>query len=122
MYQAGVEGILGLRLRGSTLSIEPCIPRSWPGYRIDYRRGSTHYGIEVENPHGVSRGVASVELDGLLIGGPEAAIPLVDDGQSHSVKVVMGTIGDAAPQRESGNGERRSSHVVHPDDVTSDPR
>jgi cyclic beta-1,2-glucan synthetase len=106
MYQAGVEGILGLRLRGSTLSIEPCIPRSWPGYRIDYRRGSTHYAIEVENPHGVSRGVASVELDGVVIGGPEAAIPLVDDAGDHSVKVVMGTVVDAAPQRESGNGTR----------------
>ena len=33
MYQAGVEWILGFRLRGTTLVLDPCIPRAWPGYR-----------------------------------------------------------------------------------------
>ena len=122
MYQAGVEAILGVRLRGSTLSIDPCIPRSWPGYRIDYRRGSTRYEIEVENPEGVNRGVASVEVDGLVIGGPDAAIPLEDDGQHHSVKVVMGTVEDAAPQRGNGLGAPGSSDVVRTDDVAAEPR
>ena len=37
MYQAGVEWILGFRLRGTTLLIDPCIPRAWPGYEIDFR-------------------------------------------------------------------------------------
>ncbi|MEX2547052.1 MAG: glucoamylase family protein, partial [Chloroflexota bacterium] len=32
MYQAGVEWILGFRLRGTTLLLDPCIPRAWPGY------------------------------------------------------------------------------------------
>ncbi len=64
MYQAGVEWILGFRLRGTTLLIDPCIPRAWPGYEIDFRYHSASYEIVVENPHGVSRGVASVELDG----------------------------------------------------------
>ncbi|HSO29142.1 MAG TPA: glucoamylase family protein, partial [Candidatus Sulfomarinibacteraceae bacterium] len=29
MYQAGLEGILGFRLRGTTIEIDPCIPRAW---------------------------------------------------------------------------------------------
>ena len=37
MYQAGVEWILGFRLRGTTLMLDPCIPRAWPGYEIDFR-------------------------------------------------------------------------------------
>ena len=33
MYQAGVESILGFRLRGATLVVDPCIPRAWPSLR-----------------------------------------------------------------------------------------
>ena len=56
----------------------------------------------MENPDGVNRGVVSVELDGIVIGGPEAAIPLDDDGGSHSVRVVMGTSDDRSPRRHAG--------------------
>ncbi len=88
MYQAGLESILGFRLRGTTLVIDPCIPRAWREYRIDFRYHSTRYQIVVENPQGVSRGVASAELDGRPLGG--AAIPLADDGATHRVRVVLG--------------------------------
>ena len=91
MYQAGLEWILGFRLRGTTLLLDPCIPRAWPSYRIDFRYHSARYQIVVENPQGVSRGVASSELDGqALTGGGGAAIPLADDGATHQVRVVLG--------------------------------
>jgi cyclic beta-1,2-glucan synthetase len=90
MYQAGMEGILGFRLRGATLHLNPCIPRSWPGYEIDFRYHSTRYEIVVENPQGVSRGVASAELDGQAVPLGGAAIPLVDDGGRHLVRVLLG--------------------------------
>jgi cyclic beta-1,2-glucan synthetase len=89
MYQAGVEWILGFRLRGATLMLDPCIPRAWPRYEIDFRYRSSRYEIVVENPKGVSRGVASLECDGqALMAG--AAIPLADDGATHRVRVVLG--------------------------------
>jgi cyclic beta-1,2-glucan synthetase len=91
MYQAGVEWILGFRLRGATLLIDPCIPRAWPGYEIDFRYHSARYEIVVENPQGVSRGVASSELDGQAQT-RGAAIPLVDDGATHHVRVVLGQV------------------------------
>lgn len=90
MYQAGVEWILGFRLRGATLVLDPCIPRAWPGYEIVFRYHSARYEIVVENPHGVSRGVATAELDGRTLGGSGASIPLVDDGATHHVHVVLG--------------------------------
>jgi len=90
MYQAGVEAILGFRLRGTNLVIDPCIPRSWPGYELDFRYHSARYEIVVENPRGLSRGVASAELDGRSLEGPGATVPLVDDGISHRVRVVLG--------------------------------
>ena len=35
MQRAGVESILGLRLRGDALELDPCIPKSWPGFTSD---------------------------------------------------------------------------------------
>jgi cyclic beta-1,2-glucan synthetase len=90
MYQAGVEWILGFHLRGTTLVLDPCIPRAWPGYEIVFRYHTATYEIAVENPQGVSRGVAVSELDGQPLTGGGAAIPLVDDGATHRVRVVLG--------------------------------
>ncbi|HEX2707765.1 MAG TPA: glycosyl hydrolase family 65 protein, partial [Solirubrobacterales bacterium] len=64
MYRAGLESILGFRVHGAKLQIDPCIPRAWPGFRIEFRYHSATYEIAVENPAGVSRGVATIELDG----------------------------------------------------------
>jgi cyclic beta-1,2-glucan synthetase len=90
MYQAGVESILGFRRRGTTLLLDPCIPRAWPGYELTFRYHSARYEIVVENPLGVSGGVVSAELDGRALEGAGAVIPLADDGVTHHVKVVMG--------------------------------
>ncbi len=90
MYRAGLEWILGFRLRGKTLLIDPCIPARWPNFEIVYRYGSTRYEIAVENPRGVSRGVSSVELDGKALAQRPAQIALADDGVTHGVRIVLG--------------------------------
>ncbi|MEC4889419.1 MAG: glucoamylase family protein [Nitrospira sp.] len=87
-YRAGVEGMLGFRLRGATLCIDPCIPHNWPGYSIQFRYHSAVYDISVENPHHVSRGVTLTELDGQPVTGREG-IPLVFDG-AHRIRIVLG--------------------------------
>jgi cyclic beta-1,2-glucan synthetase len=89
MYQAGLEWILGFRLRGATLLLDPCIPRAWPRYEIDFRYHSARYLVVVENPQGVSRGVAATELDGQPLA-RGASVPLADDGATHRVRVVLG--------------------------------
>ncbi|HEY5433896.1 MAG TPA: glycosyl hydrolase family 65 protein, partial [Candidatus Limnocylindrales bacterium] len=90
MYQAGIGSILGFRVRGATLLVSPSIPRAWPGYAIDFRYHSSRYEIAVENPHGMSGGVAAVWLDGETLDGPGASIPLADDGATHHVRIVLG--------------------------------
>ena len=90
MYQAGIESILGFRLRGTTLLVDPCVPRAWPHFEMDFIYHGSRYAIEVENPRGVSRGVACAELDGETLPGPGAVIPLVDDGAVHRVRVILG--------------------------------
>jgi cyclic beta-1,2-glucan synthetase len=88
MYRAGVEWILGFRLRGTVLHVDPCIPRAWPGYEIQFRYHSARYRLTVENPRGAMRGVTSISLDGGPVTGRE--IPLADDGREHRIAVVLG--------------------------------
>jgi cyclic beta-1,2-glucan synthetase len=91
MYRAAVESMLGLRRRGTTFSIDPCIPSSWPGYQIDWQVGRTRYEISVVNPDHVCRGVSIASVDEVAVA-DAADIPLVDDGATHRVRVVLGTV------------------------------
>ena len=90
MQRAGIEGILGLRIRGISLHLDPCIPKTWPGFGIVFRYRSARYEIQVENPRSVSRGVVLMELDGNALTGNQSPIPLADDGMTHFIKVVLG--------------------------------
>ena len=90
MYRAGVEWILGFRLRGTELVLDPCIPREWPRLEIKFRYHSATYTVLVENPRGVERGVSRIELDGEVQASDQPAIPLAADGKSHTVRVLLG--------------------------------
>jgi cyclic beta-1,2-glucan synthetase len=89
LYRAVVEWILGFRLQGDRLRIDPCIPRAWKGFAVTYRRGGTSWRIEVENPHRACRGVAAIEVDGVTLHDSGAGIALVDDGAAHRVRVTL---------------------------------
>ncbi len=90
MQRAGVESILGLRVLGDVLHLDPCIPRTWPSYEMTWRQGSARYVIRVENPGGVERGVASASLDGTAIAERPLWVKLVDDGGTHRLLVGLG--------------------------------
>ena len=88
MYRLGLESILGLKRRGTLLSMTPCVPASWNRFVVRWRHGASVYEITVENPERRNRGVSKVLLDGDRI--DERAIPLVDDGAVHRLHVTMG--------------------------------
>ncbi|WP_426011359.1 GH36-type glycosyl hydrolase domain-containing protein [Caulobacter sp. DWR2-3-1b2] len=90
MQRAGVESILGLRIEGGLLRLDPCIPGSWPGFNMTLRHGASHYEITVENPQGVQRGVAVAEFDGVAIAARPVSVPLDDDGAVHRLVVRLG--------------------------------
>ncbi len=104
LYRAGLESILGLRRRGATFAVDPCIPASWPEYTMVWRHGRTRYEIAVTNPQRRCRGIASAELDGARV--DARAIPLVDDGVTHAVRVVLG---DVEPVVTSGARAKRAT-------------
>lgn len=100
MYRVGLEAILGIRLHGSKLRVDPCVPPRWTEYDILLRRHGTEYAISVRNPDGVSHGVARIELDGRALATPE--VPLDEDGGRHVVHVTLGRVtGQPPPDREA---------------------
>ena len=105
MYRAGLESILGFKLQGDSLKIDPCVPRWWRDFEITYRRERTTYRIKVENPLAVSRGIMSVELDGKMQA--NEVIPLVDDGQIHSVRVVLGEKVPTEPEETKNEASQK---------------
>ena len=85
----GIEGILGIRIQGASLHIDPCIPHSWPGFTATITWRSARYAITVENPAHVEQGVRSITLDGTIL--PDGAtVQLTDDGARHTVGVTLG--------------------------------
>jgi cyclic beta-1,2-glucan synthetase len=90
LYRVGIEAILGARLQGTFLLLDPCIPKAWPGFEIVFKHRSARYEIAIENPRGVSRGVSYAELDGKALPQGPTRIPLVDDGGTHTASVILG--------------------------------
>jgi cyclic beta-1,2-glucan synthetase len=90
MYRAGIEWILGFRLRGARLYLDPCIPRAWRGFAIKFRYHSSRYEIDIDNPQGVTRGVSAVEFDGISLAPGSMHVQLADDGATHHVRVILG--------------------------------
>ncbi|HET7456921.1 MAG TPA: protein ndvB, partial [Gemmatimonadaceae bacterium] len=88
MYRVALESIIGFTKRGDRLTLDPCVPRDWGEFSVEYRFGGTLYAVTVRNPARVSRGVASVTVDGAVVEG--GAVQLVDDGRRREVVVTLG--------------------------------
>ena len=87
MYRLGMERLLGIRRFAEHLEIQPCIPRDWKGYQINYRCGKAMYHLRVENPDGANCEVNEIEMDGKKL--PDLKIPVRDDGQVHEIVVRL---------------------------------
>jgi len=94
MYRAWVEEVLGLKVRGDHLQLDPVIPGWWEGFHLRYRHGETIYEIQVENPEGCERGVSWVEMDGQRM--RDMMIPLDRGLVKHRILVHMGKSKQAA--------------------------
>ncbi|MCF7805724.1 MAG: glycosyl transferase [Candidatus Marinimicrobia bacterium] len=87
-YYAITQYILGIRPGYDGLTIEPCIPKEWNGFRVTRKfRGAT-YHISVVNGDNVSTGVKQVTIDGDPVDGNR--LPLSESGSEHRVVVSLG--------------------------------
>nr|MDQ2647558.1 glycosyl transferase [Myxococcota bacterium] len=114
MYRITLEYVLGVSRRDDHLRVNPCIPRGWRSFDVDYRFGESLLAIHVENPEGVSTGVRRVEVDGQLV--EDGRIPLSPQVGRRNVRVLMGrgtSVRPAVPRPESdlskAHGERAHS-------------
>ncbi|WP_432558805.1 GH36-type glycosyl hydrolase domain-containing protein [Granulicoccus sp. GXG6511] len=106
LYRAGLEAILGIRREGDHLVLRPCFPEAWEGVSVSYRFGTADYQLtfgrcadrpDDEPPRVVLDGQPVIQCvvgttsprAGALVSGPgDLRVPLVDDGQSHTVVVT----------------------------------
>jgi cyclic beta-1,2-glucan synthetase len=90
MYRVATEAVLGLKMEGYKFTIDPCLPRHWPGFELTLKFRETTYVVSVENPDRVNRGVVKAELDNLVLTSVPPQILLRDDRTTHRLKVTMG--------------------------------
>jgi cellobiose phosphorylase len=89
MWHSYVYYILGVRPTLNGLLVDPKIPREWEGFKVTRPfRGAT-YQIEVSNPQKAAMGGKSMVIDGKEIMGN--VIPAYADGETHLVKVALGS-------------------------------
>ena len=94
MYRVTIESVLGIKRDGRWLRVDPCVPRSWPHYRVTYRIAGAEYVIDVRNPDQSGCGIRSLSVDGNLVDGGKI---LLEPGTGrHAVDVVLGSVAPAA--------------------------
>ena len=87
-FYAITQYILGVKPDYDGLSINPCIPAKWDGFKMKrIFRGAT-YNIEVKNPDNVSKGIKQMIVNGTPIA--SHIVPILEKGKEHRITVIMG--------------------------------
>ncbi|MFH4748923.1 N,N'-diacetylchitobiose phosphorylase [Vibrio harveyi] len=87
-YFAVTNFILGVRTGFDGLTIDPCIPKNWPGFEVTRQWLGATYNIKVVNPDSVSKGVKSITVNGEAVSG--ASVPVQAQGSVNEVIVTLG--------------------------------
>ena len=82
------QAILGVKPTLDGLSVDPCVPARVSGFTVCRRYRGAEYRIRVENPRGVQKGVACLEVNGVPVEGP--VIPVQPAGSTAEIRVLMG--------------------------------
>jgi cellobiose phosphorylase len=87
-YYSAAYYMLGIRPEVDGLRIDSCIPSTWPGFKVVRQFRGKRVEIEVTNPNGVCKGVASMTLNGEAVEG--SLLPVEKLQPVNHVLVVMG--------------------------------
>lgn len=107
MWKVCLDWILGIRAEIRGLLVDPCIPSHWESFRVHRRFRRAVYEIEVLNPDHVSQGVKEIFVDGE----PHEShlLPVFPAGETHHVKVVMGSISKPTESSEMLSAKEKDS-------------
>ncbi|MBE3092484.1 MAG: hypothetical protein IMZ51_02305 [Chloroflexi bacterium] len=81
------QAILGIKPDYEGLLIDPCLPSSWTGYKVERLFRGVKYIIEVKKPKGISKGVSRIILDKEELG--SNILPILKDNKTHYVEVYI---------------------------------
>jgi cellobiose phosphorylase len=90
-YYAATHYILGIRPEDDGLVVDPCIPPQWDGFEVTRTFRGAVYQIRVRNPHGLCKGIASLEVGGVKVAGNK--IPMAPSGTVVEVNAVLEAAG-----------------------------
>ena len=85
-YEAGIKYILGLIIEEGYMKFNPCIPKDWKNYKIQYKWKESVYNIEVKNLTGKEKEVNKIILDGNIV---ENKIKLDGSRKIYNIEVIM---------------------------------
>ena len=83
---AGIEYILGLKIKNQSLTLEPCIPSQWEEYFIQYRYGESIYNIKVRNINKTNI-IQTIILNGIET--KEREIKLIDNKKINEIEIIL---------------------------------
>ena len=86
-WRLGVEAMLGLRLRGGELLIDPCLPKEWGLARAELRGPKGTLAIVIEDPEHLGQGAIDMTVGGVAVSGATVAFPT--DGSVREVRVRL---------------------------------
>ncbi len=85
-YTCGIEYILGLNIFKNKLSLNPCIPKDWEKYSIQYKYKDSIYNIKVKNIY------KNNEVKKFIFNNEEIEskeIGLVDNGKINEIEIII---------------------------------
>jgi cellobiose phosphorylase len=87
-FFAATQYILGVQPEYGGLTIDPCIPAAWDGFKVMRIFRGKKLTVEVKNPYGVQKGVKKLVLNGSLL--PGNFLPAEQLLAENLVQVEMG--------------------------------
>ena len=112
MYQAAIEGMLGLRRHGATFSVNPWIPAMWPGFSLEWRLGRPATTSRSTTPSTDAAASRSATLDGAQV--DAGAIPSTTTaGSTTSRSCSANCDRSRRPRNAYVRGARRAADATH---------
>lgn len=86
-FKAGIENLLGLKVKEGYLKIEPCIPSNWKEYQMKYQYQESVYNIMIKNPNGKNHFEENVSK--MFLNGNEVENGIKLDGSRNSYQIEV---------------------------------
>ena len=88
MYQLILESFLGLKREGNSIKFEPCIPKAWKSFAVNYWFQETLYHILIQQSE--NEKITETHVDG--IAQDDESFQMVNDKKEHRVTITFGSL------------------------------